>query len=59
MARPSPTSSLALTRGKGITEQALREFIQGLELPEEPKVRLLAMTPRSYIGLAAQLARSV
>ena len=59
MACPSPTSSLALTRGKGITEQALREFIQGLELPEEPKVRLLAMTPRSYIGLAAQLARSV
>ena len=57
---PQPYEQLkALTRGKGITEQALREFIQGLELPEEPKVRLLAMTPRSYIGLAAQLARSV
>ena len=35
---PQPYEQLkALTRGKGITEQALREFIQGLELPEEPR----------------------
>ncbi|EFF76309.1 adenylosuccinate lyase [Achromobacter piechaudii ATCC 43553] len=57
---PQPYEQLkALTRGKGITEEALREFIQGLALPEEPKARLLAMTPRSYIGLAAELARAV
>jgi adenylosuccinate lyase len=57
---PQPYEQLkALTRGKGITEEGLREFIQGLELPEEPKARLLAMTPRSYIGLAAALARAV
>lgn len=57
---PQPYEQLkALTRGKGITEEALREFIQGLALPEEPKARLLAMTPRSYIGLAADLARAV
>ncbi|WP_417224618.1 adenylosuccinate lyase, partial [Achromobacter spanius] len=57
---PQPYEQLkALTRGKGITEEALREFIQGLALPEEPKARLLAMTPRSYIGLAAKLARAV
>ncbi|MBN9402554.1 MAG: adenylosuccinate lyase, partial [Burkholderiales bacterium] len=49
----------ALTRGKGITEQALREFIAGLDLPAEPKARLLAMTPRSYVGLAARLAAAV
>ncbi|OZI61331.1 adenylosuccinate lyase [Bordetella genomosp. 11] len=57
---PQPYEQLkALTRGKGITEIALREFIQGLGLPEDAKMRLLQMTPRSYIGLAAQLARSL
>ena len=35
---PQPYEQLkALTRGKGITEQALREFIQGLELPKNPR----------------------
>ncbi|WP_420226670.1 adenylosuccinate lyase [Pigmentiphaga litoralis] len=57
---PQPYEQLkALTRGKGITEEALREFVSGLELPEEPKARLMAMTPRSYIGLAAELARKL
>lgn len=57
---PQPYEQLkALTRGKGIQEETLREFIRGLELPEEPKARLLAMTPRSYIGLAAELAAQV
>ena len=57
---PQPYEQLkALTRGKGITEEALREFIAGLALPDEPKTRLLAMTPRSYVGLAAGLARQV
>jgi adenylosuccinate lyase len=57
---PQPYEQLkALTRGKGITEAALREFIQGLELPADAKSRLLEMTPRSYTGLAAQLARSL
>lgn len=57
---PQPYEQLkALTRGKGITESALREFVSGLALPDEAKARLLAMTPRSYIGLAAGLAREV
>ncbi|MGB3836460.1 adenylosuccinate lyase [Castellaniella sp.] len=57
---PHPYEQLkALTRGKGITQEALQTFIAGLDLPEEPKARLLAMTPRSYIGLAASLARAV
>ncbi|AOB31877.1 adenylosuccinate lyase [Bordetella sp. H567] len=57
---PQPYEQLkALTRGKGITETALREFIQGLALPADAKTRLLRLTPRSYIGLAAQLARSL
>ena len=48
-----------LTRGKGITKEALREFVQCLAIPDEAKKRLLDMTPASYIGLAAQLARDV
>ncbi len=57
---PQPYEQLkALTRGKGITEEALREFIQGLALPEDAKTRLLVMTPRSYLGLAVELARAV
>ncbi|KAB0623111.1 adenylosuccinate lyase [Castellaniella defragrans] len=57
---PQPYEQLkALTRGKGITEEALREFIAGLDLPDEPKARLLAMTPRSYTGLAARLAAQI
>lgn len=57
---PQPYEQLkALTRGRGITQEALTEFINGLDLPEEPKARLLAMTPRSYIGLAAELAQKV
>ncbi len=57
---PQPYEQLkALTRGKGITEEALREFIRGLDLPPEPKARLLALTPRSYIGLAADLAARI
>lgn len=48
-----------LTRGKGISKEALREFIQSLAIPSEAKERLMAMTPASYIGLAAKLARDV
>src|SRR6185437_8456779 len=49
---PQPYEQLkALTRGKGINEEGLREFIIGLALPDEAKQRLLVMTPRSYVGL--------
>ncbi|MFV0662291.1 adenylosuccinate lyase [Denitromonas sp.] len=49
----------ALTRGKGITKEGLHAFIQTLAIPEAEKTRLLAMTPASYIGIAAQLARAI
>jgi adenylosuccinate lyase len=48
-----------LTRGKGISQSALREFILGLAIPQDAKDRLLATTPANYIGLAAQLARKI
>jgi len=57
---PQPYEQLkALTRGKGISQDALREFVTGLVLPEDAKTRLLAMTPRRYVGLAAALARAL
>ncbi|MFT0851767.1 adenylosuccinate lyase [Achromobacter sp. F4_2707] len=57
---PQPYEQLKeLTRGKGITQEGLSEFIQGLDLPAEPKARLLAMTPRSYVGLAVELAEKI
>lgn len=48
-----------LTRGKGISRQALHEFISGLAIPQDAKDRLLAMTPASYVGDAARLARDI
>ena len=57
---PQPYEQLkALTRGKGITEEALREFVEGLDLPADVKARVKAMTPRSYIGLATDLAKDI
>ena len=46
-----------LTRGKAITREALHAFIRGLAIPAAERERLLAMTPRSYVGKAAELAR--
>ena len=47
-----------LTRGKGgITREDLHAFIRALALPEEERKRLLALTPATYTGLAARLAR--
>ncbi|MCD8494390.1 MAG: adenylosuccinate lyase [Burkholderiaceae bacterium] len=55
---PEPYEQLkALTRGKGITRDALREFIAGLDLPQADKARLLEMTPRSYLGQSISLAK--
>ncbi|GAB3447488.1 adenylosuccinate lyase [Massilia solisilvae] len=48
-----------LTRGKGITKEALREFIGTLAIPQEAKDVLLQMTPANYTGLAAQLAAAI
>jgi len=57
---PNPYEQLkALTRGHGITEAAMRGFIAGLELPADAKARLLALTPATYVGLAARLAKDV
>ena len=48
-----------LTRGKGISKEALRDFVNGLAIPQQAKDQLLAMTPASYTGRAEQLARKI
>ena len=48
-----------LTRGKGISKEALRDFITGLAIPQEAKDLLLAMTPSNYIGIADKLAKAI
>ena len=46
-----------VTRGKTVTAEALHGLIRSLAIPDAEKERLLAMTPASYIGKAAELAR--
>ena len=58
---PNPYEQLkALTRGRtGMTRERLHAFVDGLLLPAEAKARLKALTPASYIGNAAELAKRV
>ncbi len=57
---PEPYEKLkVLTRGKGITRESLQTFINGLDIPADAKKRLLALTPATYTGNAAQQAKSL
>jgi adenylosuccinate lyase len=48
-----------LTRGQRIDADALRRFIGQLQIPAEARKRLLDLSPETYIGLAAQLAKDI
>lgn len=41
----------SLTRGKDFTRQDFLELIEGLDLPEEEKVRLRRLRPDNYVGV--------
>jgi len=57
---PEPYEQLkALTRGQAITRETLAAFVDGLALPAAERERLKALTPASYTGLAATLARRI
>jgi adenylosuccinate lyase len=57
---PNPYERLKeLTRGKAITREDVAAFIETLELPEAEKQRLRELSPASYTGSAAALARSI
>ena len=47
------------TRGERITQEAIADFIHALDIPDQSKARLLALTPGNYTGLAATLAKEV
>ena len=49
----------ALTRGQKIDAQAVREFVEALEIPDTAKQELIKMTPASYIGNAVKQAESI
>jgi adenylosuccinate lyase len=48
-----------MSRGKRLERTALAAFVKALDIPEEAKKRLLALTPAKYTGLAAELARRI
>jgi len=48
-----------VTRGKSVRADDLHALIRSLDIPAAEKDRLLALTPASYIGKAAELARRV
>ena len=48
-----------VTRGQQVTREALHGLIRALDIPQAEKDRLLALTPATYVGQAAELARRV
>ena len=54
---PEPYEKLkTLTRGKRLDAETLKDFIQTLDIPDDAKSRLAALTPQTYTGYAADLA---
>lgn len=48
-----------LTRGKRLTREDLANFILMLDIGQAAKDRLLVLSPKDYIGLAAELAKKL
>lgn len=46
-----------VTRGKAVRAEELHALIRSLDIPPAEKDRLLALTPATYVGKAAELAR--
>lgn len=56
---PEPYEKLKeLTRGRSVTKQSIRYFIEGLDIPAEAKTSLLNLTPHTYVGAAVDLAKN-
>ncbi len=56
---PEPYEVLkGLSRGRALTLATLHAFVDELDIHEDVRAELRALTPENYIGLAAQLARS-
>lgn len=49
----------ALTRGKAMTPEVIKNFVETLDIPDAAKAELMALTPGSYLGNAAEQARNI
>jgi adenylosuccinate lyase len=49
----------ALTRGNVMDQSTIQSFIDSLDIPEQAKTELKALTPASYIGNAVQQANHI
>jgi adenylosuccinate lyase len=57
---PKPYEQLKkLTQGQKIDRERLHAFIHELDIPEDAKMRLLSLTPASYIGNADSKAKGI
>jgi len=55
---PEPYEKLkSLTRGQRLEADTLKSFILALEIPDDAKERLMSLTPNTYLGYAAALAK--
>ncbi|MCX2973243.1 adenylosuccinate lyase [Halieaceae bacterium IMCC8485] len=48
-----------LTRGQDMSKSVIQDFVSKLDIPEQAKRELLALTPSSYIGNAVSQARDI
>lgn len=48
-----------LTRGNRVTREGMQAFVQTLEIPQEAKAQLLALTPWDYLGKAVELGKRI
>jgi adenylosuccinate lyase len=48
-----------LTRGNRVSREGMQSFVQSLEIPPAAKAELLELTPWTYTGKAAELARRI
>ncbi|MCG7199369.1 adenylosuccinate lyase [Marinobacter pelagius] len=49
----------ALTRGKAMTPEVIKNFVETLDIPDAAKAELMALTPGNYIGNAIEQARNI
>ncbi len=48
-----------LTRGKRLSGEDMVAFVNGLEIGQEAKDRLLTLRPHTYVGVASELAKRI
>jgi len=48
-----------LTRGKAMTPELIKSFVQALDIPDSAKNELMELTPGTYVGNAADQARDI